>query len=248
MSYSIDLFYKSYAKDFKLLSYSLQSLKKNVTGYDNVVILIPETDAEAFNRVDLPENTTVVYTKDYGDGYLYQQWRKISAHNICKSDFILFADSDCIFDHPINLQEVVKEGKPEILYTDYSKVEAAICWKEPTEKFMREPVEWEFMRRNFLIYHRSTLENISLFSPNLEGNIMHSGRFSEFNAIGAFAFKNEKEKYNFINTDNWEYVPPIGEQLWGWADKKDQSEVHQKEYARSLETINRVLGLNITEI
>ena len=38
---------------------------------------------------------------------------------------------------------------------------------------------------------------------------MSSECFSEFNAIGAWSFINEKEKYNFINTDDWQYKDPI---------------------------------------
>jgi len=245
---SIDIFYKTWHKDFALLKYSLQSLKKNVTGYNNVVILVPEKEASLFDLKDLPENTTVVYVKEYGNGYLYQQVCKLQAYKYCESEFILFADSDCIFDKPVKLNEIVENNKPTILYTDYSKVEGAICWKEPTEKFMREPVEWEFMRRNFLIYHRATLEKIAMFDPYLELNVMQSDRFSEFNAIGAWAFKYEKDEYTFINTDNWEYTEPLGMQLWGWADKNNPDETHQKEYQRSLDAINNVLGLNLTEI
>jgi hypothetical protein len=104
------------------------------------------------------------------------------------------------------------------------------------------------MRRNGLIYHSSTLQNIAKQYPDLEKYIMESERFSEFNAIGAWIAKNESEKYNLINTDNWEYTPPKAEQLWGWAQKDNPDEPHPYEYARSLKVINETLGLNITEI
>ena len=224
------------------------SVTKNVTGYNKIIILIPESDRENFDTDNLPERTEVIYVKEYGNGYLMQQLFKMKAWQYCPSDFILFSDSDCIFNRKIDLQEVVKNGKPEILYTDYEDVGAAICWREPTEKFMGEEVEFEFMRRNFLIYHSSTLEKISQAHPDLESEIMGGVRFSEFNAIGAWAFKNEKDKYNFVNTAKWEYTHPLGEQLWGWADKNDKSEIHQNEYARSLKIINETFDLKLTEI
>jgi len=97
MEIKCDIFYKSYKRDFKLLKYSLLSLKKNVTGYNNIVILIPINDAAYFDNYELPPRTVVHYVPEYGNGYMFQQWCKISAYKYCKSEFILFADSDCIF-------------------------------------------------------------------------------------------------------------------------------------------------------
>jgi hypothetical protein len=159
----------------------------------------------------------------------------------------MFSDSDCIFDREINVDDYIADGKPEILYTDYSKVGDAICWKQPTEAFIKEPVQFEMMRRNCLIYHRSTLVAIEEYEPNLKHIILTSGRFSEFNAMSVFAYKFEREKYNFINTDNWEYTEPKGVQLWSLAEKEG-NEDHKKEYNRSIDTINKVFGLNISEI
>ncbi len=243
----IDIFYKTYYKDFKLLEYSLRSIKKFVTGYNEIVILMSEKDIHLFNADNLPDRCVIVGVSEYGDGYLYQQYCKMTAHNYCSAKFILFADSDCIFDHPLNLQEVIQDDKPVILHTDYGKVGEAICWKKPTEIFMHDHVDFEFMRRNTLIYHRSTLESICVYNPNLEYHIMKSGIFSEFNAIGAWAYKNERNKYNFINTDNWEYTPPLATQLWSHG-AMDGNETHEREYKRSLEVINKIFDLNINEI
>lgn len=245
----VDIFIKSYSKDFKLLKYALLSIIKNVKGYKNVILLTPEYDKEVFLRLnlELPNNTNIFYTEDYGNKYLFQQWCKISAHKYTNSEYIMFSDSDCIFDHEINVDDFIADGKPEILYTDYSKVGDAICWKQPTEAFIKEPMQYEMMRRNCLIYHRSTLEAIEKYEPNLKYIILNSERFSEFNAMSAYAWKYEREKYNFVNTDNWTYTQPKGVQLWSLADK-DGNTTHQQEYQRSLNTINKVFGLNLNEI
>jgi hypothetical protein len=243
----IDIFIKTYKKDFKLLSYSLRSIVKNVTGYKNIVLLVPERDKQAFDTRELPANTLIHYVNDYGNGYLYQQWCKMNAYNYCNSDYILFSDCDVIFDHAINLQDFIADGKPEILFTDWDKVGNGIIWREPTERLMGEPVIAEFMRRNCLIFHKETLRKIALQYPNLEATIMNSDRFSEFNFMGAWAYKYEREKYNFINTNDWVYTPPKGIQLWSWADTGD-SETHKQEYQRSIETINKVLELNLTQL
>ena len=250
----IDIFYKSYSKDFKLLYYSLQSLTKNVTGYNKVVILIPELDRHLFDTRILPERTEIHYVNEYGNGYLFQQVCKIKAHNYSSADFIMFSDSDLIFDHPINLQDFILDGKPEILMTSYygedgkNQLGDAICWKQATETMFGEFVDFEYMRRNNLIYHRETLVNIESKFPNIEYTIMQSKSFSEFNFIGFFAEKYESDKYNFVNTNNWVYTPPKSIQLWSWFDKNSKEDLHIYEYKRALETINNVLGLTLTEL
>jgi hypothetical protein len=245
---SIDILIKSYKKDFWLLQLALKSISKNVTGYNNLVLLIPEKDKHDFDTRILPERTLIYYIEDKSPGWLYQQVCKLQAYKYCYADYIMFSDSDCFFTYPINLQYFIKDGRPEILYTDWGKVGDAICWKEPTEAFMKEPVPYEMMRRNCLIYHRSTLINISEYEPDMEKVVMNSKRFSEFNAMSAYAYKYEREKYNFINTDDWKYTEPKSVQVWSHCSKKEGvSEVHLREYIRTLETIIKSLGINLPE-
>lgn len=235
---TVDLFIKSYGPDFWLLQLALKTITRNVTGYNNIILLIPEKDKHDFDTRVLPERTLVFYVRDEGDGWLRQQWFKMTAHKYSLANYIMFSDSDCFFDHPIDLQKFIAGDKPEILYTDWGNVGEAKCWKEPTEKFMKDSVDWEFMRRNCLIYHRSTLEAISVFQPELEKMIMTSKAFSEFNCIGAFAYKYERDKYDFINTEGWEYVNPKAMQVWSWGSKQPGADdLHLREYIRILETI-----------
>jgi hypothetical protein len=244
----IDIFIKSYYKDFKLLNYCLQSIEKNVTGYNKIVVVVPARDYQIFIaevHTDLPIEVNAIH--EYGDGYLFQQWVKMSAYKYCESQFILFVDSDCLFYKPINIETLLNNGKPQILYTPYTKVGDAICWKECTDRFMNDSINFEYMRRLPLMYHRETLETIHNLEPNLESIIMNSGRFSEFNAIGAWAHKNHADKYDFDNTDNWQYVDPIIKQLWSHCLPQRDS-LQKEEYQKALTEINNVLGLNLDKI
>jgi len=244
MSKTIDIFVKSYKKDLWLLTLSLETIKKNVTGYNNIILLIPEKDKHDFDTRNLPKRTLIYYVEDDGVGWLRQQWFKMSAYNYSDADFIMFSDSDNFFDHKINVQDIIKDDKPEILYTDYEQLPDAKIWKEPTDKFIGEPQQYEFMRRLPLIYHRQTLVNIAEYAPKLEHTIMTSHRFSEFNAIGAYAYKFERDKYNFVNTDGWEYVQPHSIQVWSHASKMPGSdELHLREYIRILETLLKSFGV-----
>lgn len=241
---TVDIFLKSYRGDFKWLYFALKSIERNVAGYSRVILLIPENDKELFDTRNVPLRTEIHYVDDTGTGWLRQQWFKMTAHKYSYADFIMFSDSDVFFDHPINLQDYVYEGKPEILYTSWEKVDQAICWKAPTEKFMSEEVPFEFMRRLPLFYHRHTLVEIEKFQPDLENLIMSSERWSEFNCLGAWAYKNHRDYYKFTNTDDWKYEPPLGLQIWSHGKKDSSDPVVLKEYIRSLEAIIKSLGEN----
>lgn len=243
---SIDIFIKSYHKDFWLLRYALMSIKKFVTGYKTVRLVIPLNEYDKLmseiSDVAFPENIRIHYSEEKSPGWLYQQYLKMSAHKVCQSEYIMFTDSDCIFTHPVNIQDCLTDGKPEILCTDWSKVDQAIIWKEPTEKFLGEEVPFEMMRRNQQIHHRSTLSAIEQFRPDLEELIMKSERFSEFNAMSAYCYKYLQDQYRFINTDNWVYTPPLAVQLWSHASRSNESVTHKQEWQRTVETINSIFG------
>jgi len=242
---TIDLFLKSYKKDFWLLYFALATIKKNVTGYDNLILLIPEHEKHEFDTRNLPERTLIHYVKDdFGDGWLRQQWFKISAYNYSFSDYIMFTDSDCFFTYPVDIRDAINNGKPEILYTSWDKVDQAITWKEPTERILGCPAKFEYMRRNQLCYHRDSLIHIGQWRPDLETLIMRSEKFSEFNLIGAYCNVFENDKYTWTNTDDWQYIPPLAEQVWSHSNKeKGASETHHLEYIRLLETLLKAFNI-----
>lgn len=241
---TVDIFIKTYRDDFWLLHLALKTIAKNVKGYKNLIILVPEVDKHLFDTRDLPPRTFIHYITEYGNGYLWQQWAKINAHNYCYADYILYSDSDVFYDHFINVKDIIKNNKPEILYTDYEKLPDAIIWKAPTSLLLGEEVKYEFMRRLPLLYHRSTLVNLNKWKPDLEKVIMESHMFSEFNLIGSWAYKYEREKYRWQNTDDWEFVPPHGNQVWSKGSKdKGSDELHLREYIRTLETLLKSFGI-----
>jgi len=213
----ISIFIKSYRNDFIFLSYCLKSIKKFVTGYSEIVITIPEWDLWLFEELmaGIDIDVVVYPVQEYGDGYLYQQFTKMTAYQYCTQDYIMFVDSDCVFTGPVDIWPS-ENYKPEILMTDYSDVGDAICWKEPTERWIGCLVNYEYMRRIPLTYRSSTMRALHESRPNLEHEIMDSGKFSEFNVIGIWAHLNEPDNYQFIDTASWEYKPHIARQFWSW--------------------------------
>lgn len=264
-NYSIDIFLKTYRNDFKLLKYALMSIDKFATGYDNVILMVPVSDYDLFKQYfqlkDLSDKVLVVLVDEpEGRGYMFQQACKMNACKYSDADYIFYMDSDCIIDKPLDMQSIVVDGRPEILMSSYFNDEGvgqlggALCWQYPTQLFFNRKVDAEYMRRNFLVYHRSTLVEINDYSKTVHGYsigdyIMRQDRISEFNIIGAYAHFFEKDKYIFTDTNKgWQFEDAYGVQLWSHADENDQSETHQFEYKRSLNYINSIFGLNLTEI
>lgn len=246
---TVDIFIKSYKKDFWLLHIALETIRRNVSGYNSIVLLIPEHEKHDFDTRNLPDRTLIHYVQEnYSQGWLYQQVCKMQAYKYCEAEYIMFSDSDCFFDHPINVQELVKDGRPEILLTSWEKTGDAKVWREPTERFIKDIMPFEGMRRNTMIYHRSTLEAIAAYEPNLETVIMNSEKFSEFNCMTAYAYKYEQHKYKFINTDDWVYVPPNAIQIWSYSTKEEGAdELHLREYIRLLESIMICFGVPVPQ-
>jgi hypothetical protein len=217
---NLDIFIKTYHKDFKWLFFCLFSIDKFVDGFQNIVIAIPNKDKHLFT-IDTKQFSRIhnrikyIYTDDYGDTYLYQQYIKMIAYKYSDADSIMFVDSDIVFKEKTNISDFFIENKPIIYYAPYKYVGAAICWKRPTSDFIGEEQIYEFMRRNCLIYFRNTLIEIHEKYPNLEKMIMDSKvGFSEFNAIGAWAFKNHSNIYEFINVKEIAPSPPKHIQFW----------------------------------
>jgi hypothetical protein len=230
----VDIFIKSYSQDFKWLKYCLQSVKKFVTGYNEIIIIIPEGERHLIN-FELPERTFVHTLKEEGHGYMFQQYVKMTAHNYSSADYIMYVDSDCIFHSPVNVQDLIVDGKPQILMTNYNEL-GGCPWQKPTADFFGQVPEYEYMRRHCLIYHKETLINLSEFKKDLKNYILsiHSRTFSEFNVMGFYAYLYERDKYNFVDTKNWTYTPAIVNQYHSYTQflekEKEIIEILAKPY------------------
>lgn len=215
----VDLFVKTWSGDFQWLYYCLESVKKFATNYNELIIIVPEHEKQKFADMNyvLPERTQIFYVKEEGHGYLFQMYIKMQAHKYSNADYIKYLDSDCIFNKPFDAHSLIYDGKPEMLMTKYldeagnNKLGHGICWKAPTEETLRQKVDYEFMRRHIICYHRQTLVDFEeWFVHDLKQWVAFRNfdqSFSEFNVLGAFAYIYQNDKYKFVDTDkDWIYV------------------------------------------
>jgi hypothetical protein len=106
-----------------------------------------------------------------------------------------------------------------MIITPYGLVGDAIMWKAPTEACLQSRVEYEFMRRFPLTYHKSTLCDFGKWFEQtgrgkIENHIARQSIFSEFNAIGAYAFAYERGKYTWVNSVTDPLPTPHVRQFW----------------------------------
>jgi hypothetical protein len=216
---ALDIFIKSYAKDFDFLKYCLKSIAKYVTGYRKICIAIPDHDCQIYiqefgeNFEGLPIN--VFYQKEYGSGYLYQQFVKMTAYKYTDAEYIMFVDSDCMFYASVDIAPRPEE-KILRLFLPYGIEVYRDKWKLPTEKWIGCAVANEYMCGHPFLYLRNTLVKLHASRPNLEREIMEADEFSEFNALGIWTHLNESDFYEFVNVQHWQRPPALVIQFWSW--------------------------------
>ena len=215
----VDIFIRSYEKDFNWLAYALKSIHKNVRGYQQVIVAVPQGQGHLLSHLTAER---VIEVPDLPNGYIGQQLTKMTAWMYSDADAILYWDSDTAALEPVHVQqEFVFRGKPIIYHTPWDKVGDAICWKDCTEQALGAPAEFEYMRRLPLLYLRETV--IKAYShlshqhnKTVTEYLAGVDSFSEFNYLGAYAAMKQPRLYEFRNTDHHTPPPVKIQQFWSW--------------------------------
>lgn len=203
-----DIFIKSYAADVPWLQYCLRSIQKFATGFRIIHLVVPDT-RKWWDGSYTINNLHVTEAEEYGnDGYLSQQVFKLYADTISDAEFILHIDSDTVFTRPVTPETYFTNGKIDWLFTPYSMIDTP--WKPITEKFLRQLVEFEFMRRAPQMIPHWLYDALRMFCIHKHGCTLPMyilkqpyRAFSEYNALGAFAYyfrHDTRDRFNWINT------------------------------------------------
>ncbi len=231
------LFIRSYHRDIKWLRYALQSIHKFCSGWDEIVIVVPQSQRSYFESLNLTREKLLT-CPDYTNDYIGQQLTKLEAYEYTQADIITFWDSDVIAFEPITPDDYITDDKPILYKTDYQELigDQGYLWKGITERAAGFPVEFEYMRRLPLTYRRDTLKSLQMYFKLLHGktpfeyveSIKDKG-FSEFNLVGAYIEKFEPEKYNIIDTSTVSLPPVKARQFWSWSRLTPEEEIVIKE-------------------
>lgn len=230
-----EIFIRTYAKDAEWLDWCLRSCLKNAPTLP-ITLVCPEEDREAIRLVsDKYDVLAQGVAPHHKDGYLDQQWSKLNADAFCRdADYIIHVDSDCIWTGLDWQEELFKEDKPVIIMTSYNSLKGsgAECWQEITEDALGWKPDYEFMRRHPSVYPRWLYTDVRAWLNKAhadEGGLwewykgIKNRRFSEFNVLGAVAWKYHREKFHWIDSDKDVLPEKVVEQGWSWGGFTDEA-------------------------
>lgn len=232
---NIDIFIRTYKKDFPILKYSIISILKFVKSYNNIIItvrdkefseLISYFEKETF-FIENKNKIKIYSVPNFQDNidYLGQQITKLHADIYSSADYIFYIDSDCIFYDFFDIKTMFTNNKINLIVENWEKLpEIVLIWKYFLNKInLKTP--YEYMRRLPLIYPSIILKNVREFISNkYKTNFVNSCLyiynqiknelpdkyplyFSEFNLLGAYSFLYNPEYYNFVKSNDVEEIP-----------------------------------------
>ena len=232
---------KSFPKDFGWLAYCLRSIHKFATGFEEIVVVIPEGSdlqltQERIVKVQEPGASATSFV-DHGKGYTFQQVVKMNADKYCTSDFILHMDSDSIFTKRIRSEylmvptgpidnPIASDFKPIWLMTPFMDIlptdKNLVAHVESMTAFSGISPEFEYMRRIGQVIPRWAYGCfreycLSRHGKTFEEYAMAQGfrGVSEFNFMGQFL---HREFPNFIHFHDTRFGLPESyvNQRWSW--------------------------------
>jgi len=219
-----DIFIRTYPGDYKWLDYCLRSIGKYAIGFRKVWIISPQ-DNPFSGMLNGPFMEWKQMNDETEDGYLAQQITKLYADVITdyQAEFILHIDSDTLLTRPVTPSEFFYLDKVLWPYTPYDRIQTP--WQPVIEKFMAQPTANEFMRRFPIMVPRWLYPRLREFCYQKHGMTITDyvrgqplRHFSEFNALGAYAWQYHHDKIAWVDTLGSEFplMPPMARQFFSW--------------------------------
>jgi len=226
-----DILIVSYAKDKPYLDYCIRSCWKFAHGFQDLVLVVPLDEEAKFREYGSGVKIkTYQRTSDQSKWQIHAQAMKCMADTFCTADFILHTDSDCVFTESVEPEDYFVNRKPVMLIERFSNLPGN-PWREPTERALGYPCEWETMRRHPQVNPRriyadmrdriSNLHQKSFVDYVLSQRGEFPFGFSEHCAIGSYALHDPywNGEYNWIDVARnarpkdklaqfWSHSPP----------------------------------------
>ena len=233
-SKTVDIYIRTYKKDFDILRYCLISIKRNLSGYRKIIINVRSKELDllksSLSNLELFNEITFIGSHNYHNSidYCGQQICKLEADLYTDADYILFIDSDCLYSSHTSVYDYFNSetGKLYILKTRWEEIPNTHHWKRCLRR-LGLLTDYDLMRRLPQLYPTDVFRNIRALIENkcgkryIEGilDIYSKCSFSEFNVIGSYMF------LNCSDVEFTEYDPSKHQikctQLWSYENKTD---------------------------
>lgn len=211
MTPDVTLFLRTYRGDLPWVVELMRSIDRWVKigppdGFRELVVHVDPQDVAMF-RLFIGNRGRIVGSEPwFMAGYVNQQVVKLHADLWCKSPYVLFLDSDYVANDTCTPERFFVNGLPDLLMTPYVSLAGTVPWQATVERIMAEPVEFEFMRGPRLCHVTEIFPALRNFiaqkhSTNDVGHwLCQWGTLSEFNLVGAFAYKVARDRYHWRDT------------------------------------------------
>ena len=214
------IFIRSYYKDAEWLRYCLRSCREYAP--DTRVVIVSPPDSEATIRPIAAEfgHEFYVVPVTHKNGYIDQQFTKITADQWVDEDYIIHLDSDCLLLCP--LDALFHMERPVMLKTAWKLLagDQAVVWRGVVDGALGINPDFEFMRRHPLVYPRTIYPRVRAALEARHGSLVDWFRrqtaFSEFNVLGAWCHQHAYDEFHWIDTEHDPLPPPFVRQGWSW--------------------------------
>ncbi len=201
----VSIYIRTYKRDIAWLDLCLQSIHRNLKGWDEIVVGVPEGQIDHLRYLEAERRIVCPY---FRTDYVGQQVAKLQAHRYVRGEFVLFVDSDVVFLPGADVRDFFVDGLPLIEKRRYAAIEkdgmGAIKWQQAVENLYGEKPEWELMQgHGARLFRTSSLLGFSKRFPDIESYAQQVPKrmFSEFNLLGYYVWRYEHGQYAFRDTD-----------------------------------------------
>lgn len=216
------IFVRTYHGDLAWLRYCLASIHRNLRGWSEIVVCIPQGQEGLLEGIVTTER--IVTCARYPDDYIGQQISKLQAFRHVRGDHVLFVDSDLVFHPGASVADYLEGGKPVLLKESYARVAAKhpdidiSRWQRAVENLFGTKPSHEYMRRAPQLYLTSTLRALDETFPQLEAHAIcqRDRLFSEFNTLGFYVELCESGRYSIVDLERHAPPPNPATQFWSW--------------------------------
>lgn len=216
-----DIVVRSYYKDIDWLCYCLAAIHEHAVGFGSVVVVLPESSEPWLRRMSMPPgNARFEWCEEFSDDYLGQQVTKLYADSLTDAELICHLDSDCILSRRTTPESLAPSGRPFVVTRPASQVDRHVPWQGPTEEFLGWPARHDFMQQPPFVYPRwlyPAVREHCRIRHGMELSDYVVSRpprgFSEFNALGGFAFERFPDHFNWVETT----MAPEPHCRWFWS-------------------------------
>jgi hypothetical protein len=229
------LFIRTWEGDLGWLKFCLKSVRQFwQSAFQPVIVATPECydntlSPPVFKIRDVP--ASIFVEPKWNDTRRGAVYIGLNADQYTTAETILFTDSDCLFTRKCSADDMMQDGKICLYGNPYAKLMVianppdhnCFTWYRRVciEVLGIDPVA-EYMRRHPFMFYRSTLEGFrnevtSRMKVSLRELMerYHSGYFSEFNLLSAYALKYQPDLYTFV--DIMDARPPFVRQFHSWS-------------------------------